>query len=122
MVADPPPGEAERALLEAGQVERASFPPAITKKLPKYPIPVVILGRLAVDHTVQGKNLGERLLQDALDRCLTASSSIGIYAIVVDAINERARTYYEKFGFLPMVDSPLRAFLPLVTIRKALRL
>jgi predicted GNAT family N-acyltransferase len=107
--------------LTAGEMERASLPPEITKKLPKYPVPVVILGRLAVDQSVQGKQLGDRLLRDALDRCLSASTSIGIHAVVVDAISERAKAFYEKFGILPMIDSTLRAYLPLATVRKARR-
>lgn len=104
--------------LSAGQIERERLPPKHAKKLPKYPVPVVVLGRLAVDESVKGAKHGRRLLWDALQRSLSAAELIGIYAVFVDAIDEPAAKFYERFGFIPLTDSPLRLFLPFSTIRK----
>ena len=87
-------------------------------KLPRYPIPAVLLGRLAVDRSVQGKKLGEYLLIDALKRVAAASATIGVHAVVVDALNERAAAYYLGFGFAAFHGHPLTLFLPLETVLK----
>lgn len=111
--------------LAAGQIERDHLPPKVSKKLPKYPVPVVVLGRLAVDQGVKGQQLGRMLLWDALNRCLAASDAesvgVGIFAVFVEAIDEAAAQFYGHYGFEPLVDSPLKLYLPLRTIRQALR-
>ncbi len=104
--------------LAAGQIERSHLPPNSSKSLPKYPVPVVLLGRLAVDETVQAEGLGKRLLWDALQRCLSASASIGVFAVFVEAIDEPAAAFYRHYGFIPFPDQPLKLFLPLNTIRQ----
>jgi GNAT superfamily N-acetyltransferase len=88
----------------------------VPEKLPRYPIPVVHLGRLAVDLQTQGKGLGEILLIDALKRAGQASKQLGIYAVEVHALNERARSFYLKYGFTPLLDDELHLYLPMRTI------
>ena len=86
------------------------------KNLPRHDVPVALLGRLAVDQTQQGKGLGATLLRDALLRIVTISEQIGIHAIVVDALHDKAKNYYLKYSFTPCVDQPLRLYLPVKSI------
>lgn len=102
--------------LSATAISRESLPAEIIKKLPKYPIPAVLLGRLATDVLCQGQNIGKALLINAMKRAVLASSTIGMYAIVVDAKNETAKSFYKHFGFIELLDAPMRLFLPLDTI------
>jgi len=97
-----------------------SLPENVARKLPSYPIPAALLGRLAVDLTCQGQGLGTELLVNALLRIVKASNEIGIYAVRVDAINETAKQFYLKHEFMPFQDDPLSLFLPLKTIRQQL--
>lgn len=90
----------------------------IPKKLPRYPVPVALLGRLAVDSAAKGEGLGEFLLLDALKRALSLADQIGIYAIEVYALNDQARAFYLKYGFLELLDDRLHLFLPLQTIKE----
>lgn len=105
--------------LSSGALAFQSLPAQAAKKLPKHPVPVVLLARLAVDRSEQGKRLGERLLVDALVRAVVLSGSVGVHAVVVDAIDERARAFYEKYGFMPLLDGELRLFLSVATIASA---
>ena len=109
--------------LAAGQIERTSLPPKLSKKLPRYPVPVAVLGRLAVEATLKGQKLGRMLLWDALNRCLAASDvapgGLGIFAVFVEAIDGPAIEFYRHFGFEPLVDSTDKLFLPLSVIRKS---
>ena len=79
-------------------------------------MPATLLGRLAVDSRYQGKGDGEVLIIDALGRALQATSEVASYAVVVDAINERARSFYEQYEFCGFPDQKLRLFLPMKTI------
>jgi GNAT superfamily N-acetyltransferase len=88
------------------------------KGLPTIDIPVVLLGRLAVDRSVQGQGLGEHLLIDALRRAAYISQHIGIRAVEVDALGETARRFYLKHGFTPLRDDPQHLFLSMHVIRK----
>ena len=106
--------------LTVGQVDREGLPPKVAKKLPKYPVPVVVLGRLAVDQSVQKEQLGRRLLWDALNRSAAAAESVGVFALVVDALDEGVAGFYRRFLFEPFADSILRLYLPIATV-KALR-
>jgi GNAT superfamily N-acetyltransferase len=103
--------------LAATSLRLQALPPAVTKRLPKYPdIPATLLGRLAVDLRARGRGYGERLLLDALARSLTASHTIVSWAVVVDVKDEPARRFYERYDFLPLVKHPSRLFLPMRTI------
>ncbi|MBW4536353.1 MAG: GNAT family N-acetyltransferase [Pleurocapsa minor HA4230-MV1] len=95
---------------------------AHAQKLPAYPVPAALIGRLAVDVSCQGEGLGTELLVDALLRIVRASSEIGIYAVRVDAIDENAKRFYLKHEFIPFENSPLSLFLPLKTIKREFKL
>lgn len=89
-----------------------------SKGLPQIDLPVVLIGKLAVDCTVQGQRLGEFLLLDALRRAEYLASKIGIRAVEVDAIDDSARQFYERYGFLSLKDDPRHLFLPMSVIRQ----
>jgi GNAT superfamily N-acetyltransferase len=72
-----------------------------------------------VDQSVQGQGLGEMLLVNALDRARRLSSQLGVYAVEVHAIDEKARSFYEKYGFGPLEGLPLDLYLPLETYGNA---
>ncbi len=86
--------------------------------LPRIEIPVVLIGRLAVDQSQQGQGLGEILLVDALRRAQHIGDQVGVRAVEVDAIDERARTFYAKYGFVQLVDDPNHLFLPMQVIHR----
>lgn len=75
---------------------------------------------MAVDQSAQGKRLGEGLLLDALQRALDLSVGLGVYAVEVDAIDDDAVKFYQKYGFSPLLDDPLHLYLPIVTIETLL--
>ena len=85
----------------------SSFPDTIRKKFPKSysSIPTTLLGRLAIDSKHQGKGIGKILLIDALKRSYQISEEIGSFAVVVDPIDEEAKSFYEKYGFITLPDS-----------------
>jgi GNAT superfamily N-acetyltransferase len=90
----------------------------VPEKLPRYPIPVIHIGRLAVDLKARGRGLGEWLLIDALRRATMIAEQIGIYAVEVRALNDAARAFYLKYGFAALLDDPLHLYLPMKTIRQ----
>jgi len=97
--------------LSAAQVEYADAPARLAKGMARHPISVILLARLAVDYTWQGKGLGAALLVDALRRILTAADIVGIRAVMVHAKDEDARRFYEHFDFDPSPVDPLHLFL-----------
>lgn len=107
--------------LASGAIAAGSLPAKQAKKLPRHAVPVVLLARLAVQQSVHGKGLGSFLLRDALTRSLHLSDKLGIHAVVVDALDVQAKAFYERFGFLPLTDDELRLFLPVSTIRSAVK-
>jgi hypothetical protein len=103
--------------LAATSIALADLPPAIAKKLPRYPnVPAILMGRLAVDRRVRGRRLGEMMLMDAFSRALR--SEIAAYAFVVDAKDETAAAFYKAYEFLPLTVSGRRLFLPMAEIAK----
>ena len=103
--------------LSATGVPLQDLPPETAARLPRYPLlPATLLGRLAVDRAHQGRKLGEFLLVDALHRTLEQSKAIGSIAVIVDAIDDRARAFYQHFEFIALPDQPRRLFLPMETI------
>ena len=90
------------------------------KKLPRGPLGVVLLGRLAVDKSAQGQGLGKRMLLRAIRQTEQAAREMGIYALVLDALDEDARSWYLRlnFGFEALSDDPNHLFLPISTLRQ----
>jgi GNAT superfamily N-acetyltransferase len=107
--------------LSTAQVELAEAPERLRKGLARHPIPVILLGRLAVDHTWQGKGLGAALLLDALRRILAAADIVGVRAVMVHAKDEAARRFYEHFDFDPSPIDPLHMFLLVKEIARLLK-
>ncbi len=103
--------------VSAGQVGTALFPAHL--KLPRYPVPVFRIGRLAVDRKAQGTNLGSALMRHALNLALELAGRVGIHAIVVEAKDDAAKALYERLGFIPFQDAPLSLFLPIASLRNA---
>lgn len=99
--------------LSAAQVEVEQLSEADRKKLPRYPVPCFRMGRLARSVDSRGAGLGELLMGCAVDRCLHARSLVGAYALLVDAKDEKAKAFYEKYGFVAYVDAPMSLYLPL---------
>jgi GNAT superfamily N-acetyltransferase len=95
-----------------------ALPEDQAKGLLRIDLPVVLIGRLAVDQSTQGQGLGEYLLIDALRRAEYLANKVGVRAVEVYAINASARRFYEKYGFLPLQDDPQHLFLPMHVIRK----
>ena len=104
--------------LSAGAVEFDDIPEELKKRLPRYPIPVAHIGRLAVDRSAQGRGLGEFLLLDALARVIRVSDQIGIVAVEVFATNVAAKRFYEKYGFVSLLDNEQHMYISLKAIRK----
>ncbi|HEX2136689.1 MAG TPA: GNAT family N-acetyltransferase [Microvirga sp.] len=99
----------------------ADLPEEIAKKLPRYDaIPAALIGRLARDVRVRGRALGELLLADAVRRILGAGRSVAVFAIVVEAKDDRAVAFYRGFGFAPFPSRPNRLFLLTSTAAAAL--
>ncbi|MBI1370872.1 MAG: GNAT family N-acetyltransferase [Planctomycetes bacterium] len=104
--------------LSAGSVAFDLVPDELRKRLPRYPIPVAHIGRLAVDQSMQGQGLGEDLLIDALVRIVRIADELGIHAVEVVAINDSAQRFYLKYGFTPLADDERHLYLPLSAARK----
>lgn len=100
--------------LASSSVVLSDLPPVAVKKLPRYPsVPVVRMGRLAIDQGFQGKGLGGALMADALDR--SRKAEIAAYALVVDAKDKAAVHFYQHHGFIALASLPMTLFLPLAT-------
>ncbi|OQX00279.1 MAG: hypothetical protein BWK73_48985 [Thiothrix lacustris] len=82
------------------------------KRLPKSHLPVVRLSRLAVDQRYQGQQIGQRLLVDAMVRIVRLLDEFAVVAMVVDAKDAQAAAYYQHFGFTPLLDEPLKLYMP----------
>jgi GNAT superfamily N-acetyltransferase len=109
--------------LAATAVDVGELPATLARKLPRYPrLPATLLGRLAVDVDHRGQGLGEFLLVNAVRRSLAASHAIGSLAVIVDAIDDRARAFYEHFEFQTLPDQPRRLFLPMASIARLFQL
>lgn len=102
--------------LAAGAVTAIEAPGNVRRNMPE-PIPVMVLGRLAVDRERQGQGLGLDLLRDAILRTLQVAEIAGIRALLVHALHEQAATFYAHAGFRPSPIRPLTYFLPLARTR-----
>lgn len=105
--------------LSAGSILRADAPGNLRRNMPD-PLPVIVLGRLAVDSDYQGHGLGSVLIHDAMLRTLHAASTIGAVALVLHALNTELRPYYQQFGFTEYPADSLKFFLALSVMRRAI--
>jgi len=107
--------------ISPGAIEFARVPENLTRKLGQYDVPVFRLGRLAVDRPVQGQGLGGDLLLAAGARALAVAAEVGGVALAIDAKDENAARWYERFGALSLLDDPLKLILPLGVIADAIQ-
>ncbi len=106
--------------LSTGAVAFGDLPERERRRLPKYPVPVIHLGRLAVDRREAGRGLGATLLVESLRVALRASEAVGAFAVEVVAKSEGARSFYGKYGFVSLEDDRSHLYLPTETARRAL--
>lgn len=100
--------------LAAGAVSHQMATGSVRRNMPD-PIPVMVLARLAVDHRAQGIKLGAALLQDAVHRAVNVSQNAGVRALLVHALHDRARQFYEHYGFQASPQHPMTLMLRLAT-------
>src|SRR5262249_14170007 len=93
-------------------IDQKLLPPKRVKGLGRYDIPVMLLARLAVDRREQGKGLGKALLKDVVLRTMQAAEIAGLKLLLVHAKDEAAADFYSKYGFEPVLNDPLKLFLP----------
>ncbi len=118
-----PPADLTQVLgyysISPGAIEFARVPARSTRKPGRYGVPVFRLGRLAVSLSAQGRGLGGALLISAGIRALSVATQIGGVALAIDAKDDRAASWYERFGAIRLLDDPLKLILPLGTIADA---
>jgi predicted GNAT family N-acyltransferase len=99
--------------LSAAQVDVASLGNAEQKKLPRYSVPCFRMGRLACRTDRQGEGVGKLLIGCAVERCLQARKQVAAFALIVDAKDVAAQSFYQHYGFKPCTDAPMTLYLPL---------
>jgi len=104
--------------LSMASVHFNHLPDDLARRVPKYPMPVALIGCLAVDKTIQKSGLGTLLLIDSMQRIVQASEIVAARAVEVLAINDEAKDWYQRFGFLPFKDNPRHLYLPMATARE----
>jgi GNAT superfamily N-acetyltransferase len=105
----------------AGEVRHADAPERVVRGMPRHPIPLLVLARLAVHAKAQGRGLGAGLLLDALGRTVQVADVIGIRALAVHAKDENAAAFYRHFGFVPSPTDARHLFMLIKDIRVAAR-
>lgn len=103
----------------AGEVHHADAPERVVKGMPRHPIPVLVLARLAVHINAQGRRIGSGLLLDALGRTLQVADIIGVRALAVHAKDDQAVAFYKHFGFTPAPTDPRHLFMIIKDIQLA---
>ena len=106
--------------LTMGSVLRAEAPTKFVRGLPAYPVGMVLLARLAVDQSEQGRGVGATLLAEALRKAVAAGEAAAARLVVVDAIDEGAAAFYERYGFIRAPEHPLRLYLRTKDVRASL--
>jgi len=107
--------------LNAFTLAIGDLPREHAKRLPRYDaIPAALIGRLARDERVRGQGIGDLLLADAVRRVLGPARSLAVFAIVVDAKDEKSAAFYRGFGFTSFPNRPLRLFMPTSDAAEAL--
>ena len=103
--------------LASGSVQREIAPKSMARNMPE-PLPVIVLGRLAIDEKYQGRGLGKELLRDAILRSIFTAKNIGTSAILVHAISEDAKRFYEKNGFQVSPLEPMTLFMSMRKLKQ----
>lgn len=106
--------------LSLASIEHADATERGRKGMPRHPIPAMLLARLAVDRAAQGKGIGAFLLQDAMSRALSVAEQAGMRLLLVHALNDAARAFYEHFGFEPSPSDAMNLQILVKDIRLAL--
>ena len=107
--------------LVVGQVDYDDAPERLKKGLARHPVPIMLLARLAIAASCQGKGLGSGLLKDAMLRTLQAAEIAGIRAFVAHAKDDAAKAFYERFDFVPSPSDPYHLFRLMKDVRAALK-
>ncbi len=102
--------------IAAGAVSHQLATSGVRRNMPD-PVPVMVLGRLAVDLRAQGIKLGAAMLQDAVNRAIAVSQNAGVRALLVHALHDRARQFYEHYGFQPSPQHPMTLMLSLKSVK-----
>jgi GNAT superfamily N-acetyltransferase len=102
--------------MAAGAVSHQLATSRVRRNMPD-PVPVMVLARLAVDRRAQGRHVGAALLQDAVSRAVAVSQNAGVRALLVHALHERARKFYEHYGFQPSPMHPMTLMLRLSAVK-----
>jgi GNAT superfamily N-acetyltransferase len=106
--------------LASGAVAHTDAPGRVRRNMPN-PVPVMVIGRLAIDLRVQGRGIGSALLRDAVLRTVQAAEIAGIRAVLVHAISERAKRFYERSGFISSPVDPMTLMITVAEAAKVLR-
>jgi GNAT superfamily N-acetyltransferase len=104
--------------VSTGAIDFCNWPPGL--HLPRYPVPVARIGRLAVDARAQGAGVGAILLDHALRLSAAMADRIGLHSVVVDAKHPKAAAFYARYGFQSFRDGELSMFLMMSVIRRLL--
>jgi GNAT superfamily N-acetyltransferase len=107
--------------ISTSRVDFENVPDDLRKQYPQIPVPVVLLGRLAVDKGFQRQGIGRTLLVRALRQAAALSDTVGLAAVEVHAIDDQARGFYLKYGFTSLLDDQHHLYLPIRTIQKLLK-
>ncbi|WP_092701434.1 GNAT family N-acetyltransferase [Acidovorax soli] len=102
--------------MAAGAVSHQMATSGVRRNMPD-PVPVMVLARLAIDHRAQGIKLGAALLQDAVNRAVAVSQNAGVRALLVHALHDRAKQFYEHYGFQESPQHPMTLMLRLNTAK-----
>jgi predicted GNAT family N-acyltransferase len=105
--------------LTAAEIDTDKLPKDVARKLPRR-VPLVLIGRLATSVTARGQGMGALLLVDALRRIIRVANDVSVTLVLVDAKGEQAASFYRRFGFVPLPDTPLRLALPVETVKRGL--
>lgn len=102
--------------MAAGAVSHQMATSGVRRNMPD-PVPAMVLARLAIDHRAQGIKLGAAMLQDAVNRAVTVSQNAGVRALLVHALNDRAKQFYEHYGFQESPQHPMTLMLRLNVVK-----
>ncbi|HEY2160549.1 MAG TPA: GNAT family N-acetyltransferase [Solirubrobacteraceae bacterium] len=106
--------------LTAGSVRPDAAPKRYARGMPRYPLPTILIARLAVDHRYQRQRIGSRVLGEALRLAVAASDTAAARLVVVDAIDDHAAAFYRRWGFVDVPENPHRLFRKISDIRRSL--